>query len=129
MALLKAICQGLLFVFKDKFLRPFAIVLLIIVSFFLYNTYHWTKISGYVRSVPVEDKFTAFNIEIDGKNETELFVNVDNPWIFKFNSRDVAKKLYPDVKCVIYVNWVRFPPFSWSRNIVKIIEATPPPKK
>lgn len=50
--------------------------------------------------------------------DAEVFENVDNWWVLKFNSSDVYGRLKVGATCSATVSGWRFPLLSWYRNIL-----------
>ena len=53
----------------------------------------------------------------------EVFTNQDTWWFLKFDSSDVQNKLNisKGTKITVKANQLRFPFFSWYRNIIKVM--------
>lgn len=94
------------------------VLALIVLAIFAVPQYASVEyVTGTILDTPVEQGNTAFNVLKDN-GDKEIFVNNDEVWFLKFNSRDYLMNLQKGHRYEFKVNWFRVGLFSWSRNIV-----------
>jgi hypothetical protein len=78
-----------------------------------------TETKSYTNNGVLDSKYLVFTSVID-KNIGETFEIKDDIFFFNFNSSDKFGMLIRDKKYRLKVQGIRFPFFSWYRNIVKV---------
>jgi hypothetical protein len=94
------------------------IIVIFVVLLAVFEVIPQRTVTGVLVSTPVEGGNTAFVFREDGTGREELFLNNDNWFFLKWNSRDYIVHLHVGQRYSILVSGFRFGLMSWSENIV-----------